>query len=162
MGKESWKNIRGLDYFETGSIDGSYMILLRDLDADLLDKEYEPDWDIYDDSPWSFSFALTKVEEAITLLKQTNDFFYLHTMVIVFFGGITEQYLADRAVVGLDRLLREIYSGYKSYVIAKKLTKDFSNNDVVKAAKNYHMATTINPEHIPPYAIGTTSIIDVS
>lgn len=161
VGKESRKNIKRLDYFDTGIVDKNNITFLKHLDNFLLGKEYEPDWNLYDNSRSSFQFDAVKVEEAVSRLKETGDFFYLHVLLLVFFGGITEQYHANLAIKESGELLSEMYMKYKSFIVAKKFTKEFSSQEVMKAASNYHLASPIDPEIIPPYSIGSSSVVKI-
>jgi hypothetical protein len=150
----------GFKHGSIGTVDAKYVTLLKHLDNSINGKEYEPTWNIYDDTPWTLAVDLDKVEEAVSLLKKTGDFFYMHAMVMILFGGITEKYLFKAALEENEELLKDIYLGFKVNVTAKKMMKEFSEKDVLKAVSFTNLADPVNPSEVPPYALDSTSIVE--
>jgi hypothetical protein len=143
-----------------GQSDDKYVTLLKYLDSALNGEDHEPTWNIYDDTPWTVAISLDKVEETVSLLKKTGDFFYMHAMMMILFGGITEKYLFKAALENNIELLKDIYLGFKVHVTAKKMMKEFSERDVLKASSFTHLAQAVNPQEIPPYVFDSNAVIE--
>jgi hypothetical protein len=145
----------GEENFKTRMTSRKYLSYLKEFDTLLSDSIYPPDWDYYEPHSNLLPFDEERVGRAFDLLKEEGDLFHLFVLVCVFVGGCEDTALVPTFSEYLKGILKDI----KSYITAKKMEREFSQADVLKAVSYTHLAEPVDVSAMPPYLLNSSGVV---
>lgn len=159
LGKEHENNWDSVDYFNLSINSPLFIAHLKEFDNKLSISEYTPDWGLYEPHAQVLDFSPEKVENAVRVVKHEGDLFYFYVMMLVYFGGFTIHHHTHQAIPFYEEDLKRYLRPLKVYVTARKMEREFSNEDVHKAISNAELVEPINPEEYSPYLLESSGVI---
>lgn len=159
LGSEHENNWDSVDYFNLSINSPLYIAHLKEFDTKLALSEYTPDWGMYEPNVNVLDFPPDRVENAVRQVKQTGDLFYFYVMMLVYFGGITIYHHTKQALPYFTQDLIRYLRPLKVYVTARKMEKEYSRADVLKAVGHADLAEPINPDDFAPYLLESNSVV---
>ena len=136
-----------------------FLYLLEQLDKNLRAREYTFEWfpyikpkarDWLDSQP---EHVERQVKVAFGKLEDTKltGLFYFVVLCVIFYGGILDY---DPEIFVEETFPMDTFDLLKPYIVAKKLEKEFTQEEIVTASMKSVTAgmEPINPAMIPPYA----------
>lgn len=133
-----------------------FVFLLKTLDNNIRELGLSISWTI--DTPEYNLTNLAKI--AYSKLEDSGlvGLFCFYVLAIMFYGGA---YMEDSEFFIDDTFPMDVFDALKPYVIAKKVSKEFSRSDVEEARKAVnHTLRSTDTKSIPPYAKNSYVTLD--
>jgi len=132
-----------------------YLLSLKEFDALLIASDYTPTWQYYEEEEGILHFDPELVNKTFDALKLTGELFYFYVMVVIYIGGSLDEGISEY----FAETLKDILTDLKVFVTARKMEKEFSSQDVKKAANYTHLVEPVDISGYPTFLTENKSSI---